>query len=91
MNDMARCGAALLVLLTVGGASALAEPQAFPSAEAAAQALREALEADRPADRTRGRQAIVRCADRNRPRHRRACGMQPTSCASWAAGKSRWG
>jgi Protein of unknown function (DUF2950) len=46
MNDMARCGAALLVLLTVGGASALAEPQAFPSAEAAAQALREALEAD---------------------------------------------
>jgi hypothetical protein len=46
MNDMARCGAALVVLVTVGGANALAEPQSFPSAEAAAQALREALEAD---------------------------------------------
>ena len=46
MNDMARCGAALVVLVTVGGANALAEPQAFPSAEAAAQALRDALEAE---------------------------------------------
>ena len=46
MNDVARCGAALVVLVTVGGANALAEPQAFPSAEAAAQALRDALEAD---------------------------------------------
>ena len=46
MNDMARCGAALVVLVTIGGANALAEPQAFPSAEAAAQALRDALEAD---------------------------------------------
>ena len=43
MNDVARCGAALVVLVTVGGANALAEPQAFPSAEAAAQALRDAL------------------------------------------------
>ena len=32
MNDMARCGAALVVLVTIGGANALAEPQAFPSA-----------------------------------------------------------
>jgi Protein of unknown function (DUF2950) len=46
MSDMARCGAALVVLVTVGGANALAEPQAFPSPEAAAQALRDALEAD---------------------------------------------
>ena len=46
MNDIARCGAALVVLVTVGGANALAEPQAFPSPEAAAQALRDALEAD---------------------------------------------
>ena len=46
MNDVARCGAALVVLVTIGGANALAEPQAFPSAEAAAQALRDALEAD---------------------------------------------
>ena len=46
MNDMARCGAALVVLVTVGGANALAEPQVFPSAEAAAQALRDALEAE---------------------------------------------
>jgi hypothetical protein len=45
MNDMARCGAALVVLVTVGGADALAEPQAFGSPEAAAQALRDALEA----------------------------------------------
>jgi hypothetical protein len=46
MSDMARCGAALVFLVTVGGANALAEPQAFPSPEAAAQALRDALEAD---------------------------------------------
>jgi hypothetical protein len=46
MSNMARCGAALVVLVTVGGANALAEPQAFPSPEAAAQALRDALEAD---------------------------------------------
>jgi Protein of unknown function (DUF2950) len=46
MNDMARCGAALVVLMTAGGANALAEPQAFTSAEAAAQAMRDALEAD---------------------------------------------
>ena len=46
MNDMARCGAAVAVLLTVGAADALAEPQAFPSAEAAVQALRDALEAE---------------------------------------------
>jgi len=46
MSDMARCGAALVILVTVGGANALAEPQAFPSPEAAAQALRDALEAD---------------------------------------------
>jgi hypothetical protein len=46
MSDMARCGAALAVLLSVGAADALAEPQAFPSPEAAAQALRDALEAD---------------------------------------------
>jgi Protein of unknown function (DUF2950) len=46
MKDMARFGAALMVLVTVGGANALADPQAFPSAEAAAQALRDALEAD---------------------------------------------
>jgi hypothetical protein len=44
MNDMARCGAALVILVTIGGASALAEPQAFPSPAAAAQALRDALE-----------------------------------------------
>jgi hypothetical protein len=46
MKDMARFGAALMVLVTVGGANALADPQAFPSAETAAQALRDALEAD---------------------------------------------
>jgi hypothetical protein len=46
MNDMVRCGAALMVLMTVGGVNALAQPQAFPSAEAAAQALRDALEAE---------------------------------------------
>jgi hypothetical protein len=46
MSDMARCGAALVVLVTVGGANVLAAPQAFPSAEAAAQALRDALEAE---------------------------------------------
>jgi hypothetical protein len=46
MNDIARRGAALVVLVTMGGASALAEPQAFPSPQAAAQALRDALEAD---------------------------------------------
>ena len=46
MNDLTRCGAALVVLVTIGGANALAEPQAFPSAEAAAQALRTALDAD---------------------------------------------
>jgi hypothetical protein len=46
MNDMARCGAALVVLVTVGGTSAVAEPQAFPSPGAAAQALRDALEAE---------------------------------------------
>jgi Protein of unknown function (DUF2950) len=46
MNDITRCSAALVVLVTVGGASALAEPQAFPSAGAAAQALRDALEAE---------------------------------------------
>ncbi|MGH6900656.1 MAG: DUF2950 domain-containing protein [Geminicoccaceae bacterium] len=46
MKDIARCGAALAVLVTVGGASALAEPQTFPSPGAAAQALRDALEAD---------------------------------------------
>ena len=46
MNGMARCGAASVVLLTVGAADALAEPQAFPSPEAAVQALRDALEAD---------------------------------------------
>jgi Protein of unknown function (DUF2950) len=46
MNDMARCGAALAVLVTVGGADALAAPQAFPSPQAAAQAMRDALEAD---------------------------------------------
>ena len=46
MNDIARCGTALAVLVTVGGANALAEPQAFPSPEGAAQALRDALEAD---------------------------------------------
>jgi Protein of unknown function (DUF2950) len=46
MKDMTRCGAALVVLVTVGAADALAEPQAFPSPEAATQALREALEAD---------------------------------------------
>jgi Protein of unknown function (DUF2950) len=46
MNDVIRCGAALVVLVTVGGANALAEPQLFPSPEAAAQALRDALEAD---------------------------------------------
>jgi hypothetical protein len=46
MNEMARCGAALVVLVTIGGTSALAEPQPFPSAEAAAQALRDALEAE---------------------------------------------
>jgi Protein of unknown function (DUF2950) len=45
MNDMARCGVALVVLVSVGGANALAEPQAFGSPEAAAQAFREALEA----------------------------------------------
>ena len=45
MSDMARCGAALVFLVAVGGANALAEPQAFPSPEAAAQALRDALEA----------------------------------------------
>jgi hypothetical protein len=43
MNEMARSSAALVVLVTLGGASALAEPQAFPSPEAAAQALRDAL------------------------------------------------
>jgi Protein of unknown function (DUF2950) len=46
MKDMSRCGAALLVLVTIGGARALAEPQAFPSPEAAVQALRDALEAE---------------------------------------------
>ena len=46
MKNMARCGAALVVLVTIGGANALAEPQVFPSAGAAAQALREALEAE---------------------------------------------
>jgi hypothetical protein len=46
MDDMARFGAALVVLVTVCGADALAEPQAFASPEAAAQALRDALEAD---------------------------------------------
>jgi hypothetical protein len=46
MKEMARCGAALAVLVTVGGANALAEPQVFPSPQAAAQALRDALEAD---------------------------------------------
>jgi hypothetical protein len=46
MNDMVRCGATLVVLATVGGANALAEPQAFLSPEAAAQALRDALEAE---------------------------------------------
>ena len=46
MNDMTRWGAALVVLVTIGGTNALAEPQAFPSPEAAAQALRDALEAD---------------------------------------------
>ena len=46
MKDMARCGAALVVLVTIGSANALAEPQVFPSPGAAAQALREALEAD---------------------------------------------
>jgi hypothetical protein len=46
MNDMARCGAALAVLLTVGATDALAEPQVFPSVETAAQALRDALEAE---------------------------------------------
>ena len=46
MKGMARCGAASVVLLTVGAADALAEPQAFPSPEAAVQALRDALEAD---------------------------------------------
>jgi hypothetical protein len=46
MNEMARCGAALAVLVTVGGANALAEPQAFGSPQAAAQALRDAIEAD---------------------------------------------
>jgi hypothetical protein len=46
MDEIARCGAALAVLVTVGGANALAEPQVFPSPEAAAQALRDALEAD---------------------------------------------
>jgi hypothetical protein len=46
MNDMVRCGAALAVLLTVGAADALAEPQVFPSAGAAAQALRDALETE---------------------------------------------
>jgi hypothetical protein len=46
MNEMARCGAALVVLVTLAGASALAEPQAFPSPEAAAQALRDALETE---------------------------------------------
>jgi Protein of unknown function (DUF2950) len=46
MNEMARSSAALVVLVTLGGASALAEPQAFPSPEAAAQALRDALETE---------------------------------------------
>jgi hypothetical protein len=46
MNDITRCGAAFVVLVSIGGANALAEPQAFPSPEAAAQALRDALEAD---------------------------------------------
>lgn len=46
MQDILRCGAALMILVSIGGANALAKPQAFPSAEAAAQALRDALEAD---------------------------------------------
>ena len=46
MKDIFRCGAALAVLVSIGGASALAEPQAFPSPQAAAQALRDALEAE---------------------------------------------
>jgi hypothetical protein len=46
MNDIIRCGAALVVLVSIGGANALAEPQAFPSPEAAAQALRAALDAE---------------------------------------------
>jgi hypothetical protein len=46
MHDIIRCGAALVVLVAVGGANALAEPQAFPSPGAAAQALRDALEAE---------------------------------------------
>jgi hypothetical protein len=46
MNDVARCSVALMVLVTVGGANALAEPQDFPSPQAAAQAMRDALEAD---------------------------------------------
>jgi hypothetical protein len=46
MNDVARCVTALMVLVTVGGANALAEPQTFASAEAAAQAMRDALAAE---------------------------------------------
>jgi hypothetical protein len=45
MNHMAHLGA-VVVLVTLGGANALAEPQAFPSPEAAAQALRDALETE---------------------------------------------
>jgi hypothetical protein len=45
MNHMV-LGGALMVLMTVSGASAVAEPQAFPSPGAAAQALRDALEAE---------------------------------------------
>src|SRR5687768_2525605 len=46
MKDIFRCGAALMILVSIGGANALAKPQAFPSAEAAAQALRDALETE---------------------------------------------
>jgi hypothetical protein len=46
MTHMVLCGAALVVLVTVSGASAVAEPQVFPSPRAAAQALRDALEAE---------------------------------------------
>jgi Protein of unknown function (DUF2950) len=46
MKEMARCGAALAVIVTLGGANASAQPQAFPSPEAAAQTLRDALEAE---------------------------------------------